>query len=117
MALLLATIGIYGIIHYSASQRTAEIGLRMAFGAMPHEIQHLVIREGLLLGATGLALGIAGALTLTRFLSNLLYGVKPSDPLTFITVSILLLGVAVFASFIPARRAAHMDPLAALRDE
>jgi predicted permease len=117
IALLLASIGIYGIIHYSASQRTAEIGIRMALGAMPREIQHLVVGEGLLLGAIGLALGIAGALALTRFLSNLLYGVTPSDPLTFISVSILLLGVAFLASLIPARRASRIDPLVALRDE
>jgi len=117
VALALASLGIYGVIHYGVTQRTNEIGIRMALGAMPSDIQHLVIGEGLFLGAIGLGFGLAGAFGLTRFLSSLLYGVKSSDPLTFICVSVLLLSMAVVASSVPARRAARLDPMSALRQE
>lgn len=114
LALLLAGSGVYGIIQYSISRRS-EIGIRMALGATPADIQRLVIREGLFVGIVGLALGVAGALGLTRFLASLLYGVRPSDPLTFACVSVLLLGMAALASSMPARRASRIDPMVALR--
>ena len=117
VALMLAAVGIYGLISYSVSQRTHEIGIRMALGAKREGVLRLVLRQALLLAAAGVALGIGGALTLTRFLSSLLFGVSSKDPLTFVAVSLLLAGVATSASFIPAWRAARIDPMVALRYE
>jgi putative ABC transport system permease protein len=116
-ALMLAAVGIYGLMSYSVSQRTHEIGIRMALGAKREGVLWLVLRQALLLAATGVALGIGGALILTRFLSSLLFGVSSKDPLTFVAVSLLLAGVAASASFIPAWRAAQVDPMVALRYE
>jgi len=117
VALGLAAIGIYGLMSYSVSQRVHEIGIRMALGAKRAEILRLVVGQGMLLAMIGVALGIGGALLLTRFLSGLLYGVGANDPVTFLGVAVLLSTVAALASFIPAWRAARIDPMEALRYE
>jgi predicted permease len=117
IALLLAAIGIFGVISFSVSRRTREIGVRMALGATPASIRHLVIGESAKLVLFGLAAGIPAALILTHFLSALLYGVTPTDPLTFIGVALLLMLVALAAAYLPARRAIRIDPMAALRCE
>jgi putative ABC transport system permease protein len=100
---------------YLVSQRSNEIGLRMALGASPRDISRLVLREGMLLAGTGLVLGLAGAVAATRLLTSMLFEVKPGDPLTYAAVAILLAIVALAASYIPARRASRLDPLATLR--
>jgi putative ABC transport system permease protein len=117
MALFLGIVGLYGVIAYSVSQRRQEIGIRMALGAGKGEVLKMVISQGIKLSLIGVAIGLAGALGLTRFLSSLLYGVKPNDPLTLVAVSALLMAVAFLASYIPARRATKVDPLEALRHE
>ncbi|PYT82619.1 MAG: hypothetical protein DMG41_32910 [Acidobacteria bacterium] len=117
LALLLAVIGIYGVIAYSCSLRTSEFGIRIALGAKESDILKLVVRQGFGLTIIGLGAGIAGAIGLTRYLSSLLYEVKPTDPMTFVLVSAILAGVALFASCIPARRAMRVDPMVALRYE
>jgi len=116
-ALLLAVIGAYGVVSYSISQRTYEIGVRMAFGATPRRIFGLVLGQSLRLVLTGLAMGMLASLALTRLMTGFLYGVTTTDPLTFMVVGFLLLGVALFAGYIPARRAAKVDPMIALRHE
>jgi putative ABC transport system permease protein len=117
VALLLACVGLYGTISYGATRRTQEIGIRMALGAQRKDVLGIVVTQGLKLVVIGVAIGIAGALALTRFLSSLLYGVKPTDPLTVAVVSAILAVVALVASYIPARRAANVDPTVALRYE
>ncbi|MDE3180081.1 MAG: ABC transporter permease [Acidobacteriota bacterium] len=117
LALILALAGIASTVGYAVSARTHEIGLRMALGAQKSDVLWQVLSHGMMLALIGIGIGIAGALALTRFLSSLLYGVKPTDPLTFVAVSVILLGVALLACYIPARRAANVDPMAALRHE
>jgi len=117
LALALATAGIYGVISYTAGQRTHEIGVRVAMGARSLDVMKLVLTQALRLVAAGVVLGLAGALALTRVLERFLYGVKPGDPATLISVSFLLAAVAVAASYIPARRASRVDPVEALRYE
>ncbi|HEX5412252.1 MAG TPA: ABC transporter permease [Terriglobia bacterium] len=117
LALVLACVGLYGLLSYEVSRRTREIGIRMALGAARHDATRLIISQGIALTLFGVAIGIAGALALTRFLSSLLYGVTPTDPLTFIAVSLILIAVALLACYIPARRAAKVDPMVSLRYE
>ena len=117
MALFLGVVGLYGVIAYSVSQRRREIGIRMALGAGKSAILNMIIGQGIRLALIGVAIGLAGALGLTRFLSGLLYGVKPGDPLTLVAVSALLIAVALIATYIPARQAANVNPLQALRQD
>ncbi|HXH48346.1 MAG TPA: ABC transporter permease [Terriglobia bacterium] len=117
LGLLLAGIGLFGLVSYSVARRTSEIGVRMALGAQKRDVVNLIVRQGLKLLLMGLIIGIGGALAVTRFLSSMLYGVTPTDPLTFIAVSLILITVALAACYIPARRAAKVDPIVALRYE
>jgi hypothetical protein len=117
LALALTCVGIYGVAAYAVSQRVQEIGLRMALGARPASVVALVVRQGATPAALGLVVGMGLALYLTRVLSKLLFGVGPRDPVSFATVALVLLGVAVAASYVPARRAARVDPAGALRAE
>ena len=117
VALLLAAIGIYGIMAYSVSRRTREIGIRIALGARRENVVGLVAGQGLILATCGILIGLAAALALTRFLSGMLYGVGTTDAVTFVGIPLLLGAVTVLASYIPARRAASVDPITARRYE
>jgi putative ABC transport system permease protein len=117
LALLLAMIGVYGVMSYSVTQRSQELGIRMALGARASDVLLLVLKQGMVLAASGAALGVALALLLGRVVSTLLFGVSGRDPLTLAGVSAVLTLVALLACYIPARRAARVDPLVALRCE
>jgi cell division protein FtsX len=116
-ALLMATIGIYGLMAYSVEQRTQELGIRMALGAQAANIRNMVIRQGMVLAMIGVVLGTGGALWLTHFLTSFLFGVKALDPTAFVATALLLTAVALLAVWIPARRATRVNPMAALRFE
>ena len=117
VALVISVVGIYGVIAYAASQRTREIGLRMALGARVADVRMLFIRQGVVLTAAGIALGVVFAFALTRVISGFLFGVGPMDPGTYAAVSGTLAIVALLAAYLPARRAARVDPLTALRTD
>jgi len=116
LALLLASIGIYGVMSFAVNQRNREIGIRMALGAQQGQVLQLFLRQGLLLVAAGAAIGIVAAVVISRLISNLLY-VSPTDPQTFVLTTLVLAAVALLASFIPARRATTVDPVIVLRYE
>ena len=117
MALLLGIVGIYGVISYTVSQRTREIGIRIALGAPQQSVRQMFVRQGLLLTAIGVACGIAAAAALTRLMKALLFEVSPLDPVTYVAVSVILAVAALLASYIPARRATTIEPVEALRVE
>jgi len=117
MALLIGLVGIYGVISYAVSQRRREMGIRMALGAQPRHVSRIFVADGLVLTLTGVACGLAASAALTRVLGSSLFGVSPLDPLTYASVSILLIAAAFTATYIPALRAMHVDPMEALRSE
>jgi len=117
IALMLAAVGIFGVISSLVSQRTREIGIRMALGAKRRDIMKMILGQGTKLALFGVGIGLAAASLLTRVLTGLLYGVSPTDPLTFGAVAVMLFGVAVMACYLPARRAVRVDPMVALRSE
>jgi putative ABC transport system permease protein len=117
LALILASVGVFGVINYSVAQRTHEIGIRLALGAQRSDVFKLIVGHGLILALIGVMIGAVGAFALTRLIAGLLFGVSPTDVTTFVSVSLLVVVVAIFACYLPARRATRVDPLVALRYE
>ena len=117
IALVLACVGLYGVLAYSVAQRTREMGVRVALGAEAGDVVRLVVRQGLVLALIGVTIGLAGAFALTRLMSSVIFGVNAADPVTFLAVAAGLIGVALVASYVPARRASRVDPMEALRAE
>jgi len=117
LALLLATVGIYGVLAYSVAQRTQEVGIRKALGASRASVLGLIVKQGMTLVGIGVCIGIVGALGLARLMASLLFGVKASDPLTFVAATLVLSAVAFVATYLPARRATAVDPVVMLRYE
>src|SRR5205807_1325201 len=116
LGLLLAAVGIYGVMSYMVAQRTSEIGIRMALGARPKEVLGMVLRQGLILALAGIATGLAGAFALARFTRGLLFQISPADPVTFGAVGLILIAVTLVAGLGPSWRASRIDPILALRD-
>jgi ABC-type antimicrobial peptide transport system permease subunit len=116
MGLLLGLIGIYGVIAYAVSQRTLEIGIRLALGAQAGALKGMFLRQGAVLAGAGVVAGLAGAVALTRLMSSLLFGVSPLDPATYAMVTFLLMAVALLATYLPARRSTRVDPIEVLRN-
>jgi putative ABC transport system permease protein len=117
IALILAAIGIYGVMAYTVAQRTREIGVRMALGAGPRNVQRLIVRQGMLPALVGVGVGLLGAIAASRLIASLLYGVSAMDPVTFVLVPLFLIGTAFLATYLPARRATHVPPTVALQSE
>jgi len=117
LALSLAALGLYGVMAYSVSQRTRELGIRISVGAKQRDVLRLILGQTLTLAAIGMAGGLVTAIAVTRFAANLLYGISPADPVTFILIAVLLLFVSLVAGYFPARRATKIDPMTALRSE
>jgi putative ABC transport system permease protein len=115
VALLLTAVGLYGVISFTVAQRTREIGTRMALGAQQGSIFKLVVGQGMLLAGIGVAIGLAGSLATSKLLTSMLFEISPTDPVTLIAISLLILLVTFLATYVPARRASHVDPMVALR--
>jgi ABC-type antimicrobial peptide transport system permease subunit len=117
LAMVLASIGLYGVMSYTVTQRTRELGVRVALGAGAHDVLGLVLKQGVRLALVGVGIGLVAALALTRVMKSMLFGVGTTDPATFVAVPLMLIAVAALASYLPARRATRVDPIEALRAE